>query len=219
LLIACTAIVAIGVVLESAEDWFPSGKPSLDINTGTFKPSPFIRWRKTVINLGWQLVIIGVIGEGIVEVATSGADEMLQQFNNTQLALTTEQAGSAAKSAKTAHDEANAADVVAKMAKGEADSVAKQTADLDRQLGVAKKQLEAVDAKRAELEKSLKIWPSVTRPERKSLPSSINWELRSPSILSSGGVLVCTLPFFIGLKGLERTVSHNGESCPRLAST
>jgi hypothetical protein len=102
LLIACTAIVAIGVLLEVAEDWFPLGKPVLDMNTGISRPSPSIRWRRTLINLGWKLVMLGVIGEGIFEVATSGADEMLQQFNNTLLAITTDRADSASKSADIA---------------------------------------------------------------------------------------------------------------------
>lgn len=141
LLIACTAIVAVGVVLESAEDWFPSGKLVLNMSTGIFRPSRFIRWRKMVINLGWMLVIVGVIGEGIFEVATSGADEMLQAFNNTLLAITTEQAGNAANSAKIAHVEANrakaiadAAESVAKLTEGKAAAVSKRAEQIDADL-------------------------------------------------------------------------------------
>jgi hypothetical protein len=183
LLIACTAIVAIGVVLESAEDWFPSGKPSLDTNTGIFRPSPLIRWRKTVINLGWMLVIIGVIGEGMFEVASSGADEILQNFNNTLLAITTEQAGSAAKSAKAAREEstatkteADAAKISAgealtrahaaerSLAKAEADAGKAQTkaasaltaaTDASARAGKAEASLGGAEAEAKELQKSL----------------------------------------------------------------
>jgi hypothetical protein len=126
LLIVCTAIAAIGVVLETAEDWFPVGKPILDMNTGIFMPSSFTRWRKAVVNLGWKLVILGVVGEGIFEVGTSGADEMLQNFTRTLLAITTDEAGSAAKSAKIAHDEADAVKGIANQAREDAkDALAK----------------------------------------------------------------------------------------------
>jgi hypothetical protein len=108
-----------------------------------------------VVNLGWKLVMLGVIGEGIFEVATSGADEMLQQFNNTLLTIATEQAGSAAKSAKIAHDEADAASTASRKAldtskaakdvAGEAKrtvrTVAEQAGDLRLRMEAASKQL------------------------------------------------------------------------------
>jgi hypothetical protein len=137
LLIACTAFVAIGVLLEVAEDWFPPGKPRLDMNLGIFRPSPSIRWRKALINLGWKLVMLGVIGEGIFELATSGADEMLQQFNNTLLAITTDEAGSAAKSAKTAREESTAAKSEADAAKSSAGEALTRAQAAERSLAKA----------------------------------------------------------------------------------
>jgi hypothetical protein len=107
-------------------------------------------------------VILGVLGEGIFEVFTTTADNILQEFNSTLLAITTDQARSAAHSATIAHAEsvkaegkANAADVLADKAKAKSDAVGTRADDLGRQLGTAKAQLDAVEAKRAELEKSL----------------------------------------------------------------
>jgi hypothetical protein len=67
-----------------------------------------LEWHKKLARLGWLLVIVGVLGEGLFEAATSWTDGLLQGFSNTLLAITTEQARSAAMSAKIAHQEADA---------------------------------------------------------------------------------------------------------------
>ncbi len=162
LLLACTAIVAVGVVLEEAESWFPSGKPRLDSIRGIPISPPLIKWKKALVRLGWKLLIIGVIGEGVFEGFTSWADGTLQDFNNTLLAITTEQAGNAMKSAKGAADaasraqaSANATDLDAKDAKKLAGHVASKAEELDRRLVVATKRLEDTKAEAEKLKESL----------------------------------------------------------------
>ncbi|MGB8063351.1 MAG: hypothetical protein WCF26_15770 [Candidatus Sulfotelmatobacter sp.] len=155
LLLACSVIVAVGVVVEGIEHLLSTGKPFVDTETGIFDATPLINWHKKLERLGWLLVILGVVGEGIFEAATTSADNILQDFNNTLLAIATDEAGSAAKSAKTAHDEAHAASAEAGKAQHKADAVGKRAKELDRQLLAAKKTLEVLEAKRKELEKSI----------------------------------------------------------------
>src|ERR1700691_3642734 len=108
LLLACTGIVVVGVVLEDEEHWFPAGKSRMDMARGIAMPSRWHKWKKRTALLGWVLLILGVGGELLFEAAVSNADGMLQDFNDTLLAITTEQASDAATSAKTAHGEADA---------------------------------------------------------------------------------------------------------------
>lgn len=105
LLLACTIIVAIGVFLESNEHWLPEGKSFFDPEEEILRPDPRIRIQKRFAWLGWALIFIGVIGEGAFEGLTTNADSALQDFNNTLLAITTEQARSAAESARQARKE------------------------------------------------------------------------------------------------------------------
>jgi hypothetical protein len=83
-----------------------------------------------------------VIGEGLFEAATSRADSNLQSFNDTLLAIATEQAGDAAKSAKIARDEAEAAEGAAGKGQQKAEAVAKRADELNRNLQTAKTELE-----------------------------------------------------------------------------
>jgi len=124
--LACTGIVAIGVILEEAEGWVPQGKAHFDETTEVFNPGSLIEFRKRLAKFGWVLIVLGVIGEGLFEGATSWTDGILQDFSNTLLAITTEQAGNAAKSAKIAHDEADAVKGIADEARVDAkDALAK----------------------------------------------------------------------------------------------
>lgn len=117
----------LGVFLEEAELWLPSGKPRLDMTKGILRPSRWHKWKKEIARIGWILIILGVAGEGLFEAAVSSADGMLQDFNDTLLASATEQAGDAATSAKVAH--------------GEADTVKQQADAIEKRLQAASKQL------------------------------------------------------------------------------
>jgi hypothetical protein len=82
-LIVCTAVVAVGVVLEEAEYIFHFlVKPRLDISTGMYVP-PYRRVAalKWVTKLGWILIVVGVVGEGVFESLVSRADRL---FDNIQ---------------------------------------------------------------------------------------------------------------------------------------
>jgi hypothetical protein len=161
-LLACTLVVLAGVVLEEF-DSFSIGKPKLDSISGILVPRyTLIAWKKRIGRIGWLLIIIGVLGEGVFEYAGSTADGILQQFNDILLTEARKEAGDAktsAEGAATASSRAQASADTATLSAGKAQTVAGAVAskaeELDRQLAVAKKQLEAVEAKRAELEKSL----------------------------------------------------------------
>jgi len=160
LLIVCTVLVAVGVILEDADRWFPSGKPTVDRDTGVVIANPSVKWQKMLVHLGWLLIIVGVVGEGFFETDIFWADETLETFDNTLLAITTDQAGSAAKSATTAHVEADAAVSsssnalnLATGARKEADSfekdivsVKKHAADAESLLAAALKEAAAAQA-------------------------------------------------------------------------
>jgi hypothetical protein len=136
LLLVCTGIVVLGVILEEAELWLPSGKSRVDMAKGIPVPSHWHKWKKKVARIGWILIILGVVGEGLFEAAVSSADGMLQNFNDTLLASAIEQAGDAATSAKTAHDEADAI-------KREADAIQLRLSMASKQLTVIEDRVRA----------------------------------------------------------------------------
>lgn len=178
LLVVCSFIVVVGVVVEGIEHLLSTGKPYVDEESGVFNATPLIEWHKKLERLGWLLVIVGVLGEGIFEVYTSSADSILQEFNNTLLAMATAQAGNAAKSAKTARDEADAATISAREARKQSDAAAatagkalasaataqRRIGELNGQLVATKKQLDAVDAQRAEMQRSMTDMAICTAP-------------------------------------------------------
>jgi hypothetical protein len=130
-LIISTGVVVVGLLLEEAKLWFPAGKPQLDRINCVFPPSPLIKWRRRIEILGWILIVGGVIGEGVFEGATSIADGLLQDFSNVLLSDALRQAGSAAESAKTAHEEA--------------DATRKETDKLTERLAAASRQLDTTE--------------------------------------------------------------------------
>jgi hypothetical protein len=161
LLLVCTLLVGIGVV---AEEWLEHASED---HRWTVAPE----WHKTLARIGWILVILGVIGEGIFEAGIFFADRKLQEYNDTLLAITTDQAHNAAASAKTAHEEAEAAGKDAKKAQNDAnaaDATARdaegKAAKLKNELSTAEGKLADVDKKRAELEKSLRNLATCTSP-------------------------------------------------------
>ncbi len=129
-LIVSTGIVVVGLVLEEAPLWFPGGKPRLNILDGTFSPSPLLKWRKILEVFGWILILLGVIGEGVFEGATSIADGFLQDFGDVLLVAAQRDAGNAATSARTAHEEADAVKTEADALKTELSSLKQRTKQL-----------------------------------------------------------------------------------------
>jgi hypothetical protein len=130
-----TGIVALGLALEGPELWHEIKHILLDRRDGRMffvRTSHEVppRWKVWAF-VGWVLIVVGVIGEGIFEGIVSSADGKVQTFNNILLEATQREAGSAAKSAKTAHDEA--------------DAVKMETAELTIRLGNAAKQLGMVE--------------------------------------------------------------------------
>jgi hypothetical protein len=105
--------------------------------------------------LGAGLVAAGVSGEFWKESQIATVETCIRKGNDTLFLWLSKEAGDASASAKTAHEEAGAATTASEKAQDKAGAVAKQAEELKRDLLAAKTQLETVDAKRAELEKSL----------------------------------------------------------------
>jgi hypothetical protein len=85
LLLVCTLIVAVGVI---AEEW-------VEHASGDHKWAVAPEWHKTLTRIGWILVILGVIGEGLFEAGIFFADRNLQEYNDMLLAITTGKANTA----------------------------------------------------------------------------------------------------------------------------
>src|SRR5260370_666945 len=112
-------------------------------------------WVRVLAFAGWILIVVGVRGEFLRSAKVNEADGNIQAFNGWLLAKTAKEAGDAAQSAKNARDEADAATQASGKAQGKADAVGQQADRLKRELTSEEAKLNAVDAKRAELEKSL----------------------------------------------------------------
>jgi hypothetical protein len=149
-LVAATVLVLVGVALEEAHDWMPYVHHILRLD-------PIVEYRlsKKLVTLGWLLILVGVGGEFIFEVYVNRADSILSGFDNILLTDARKKAGDAAKSATIAHEEAGAASLEADTAKASAKAVAEKATQLDQQLATTGKKLDAVESRRAELEKSL----------------------------------------------------------------
>jgi hypothetical protein len=174
LLLFCTAIVAVGVIMEEADSFLPPGKPKLDLINGTLIPSRSIEWKKRLTRLGWLLIVIGVIGEGIFEGAVSWADGVRQNFDDTLLAVATDQAGTASKSAERANTlaasakkESEESRALANGARKEADSFEKDIKSAKNDAAEAESHLAAAARRANDLTAQLK---RLTTP--RSLPAS-----------------------------------------------
>jgi len=132
-LLVSTGIVAVGLALEGPELWHEIRHIRLDrrdrrmffVHTSHEVPP---RW-KVFAFCGWILIVIGVMGEGIFEGMVSRADSQVQTFDNILLEAAQKAAGAAAKSAKIAHEEADAVKGIADEARADAkDALAKAQA-------------------------------------------------------------------------------------------
>jgi hypothetical protein len=132
LFLVCTLMVVVGVVLEEVE--LRGGKSYVDPETGLFSPER----KRTFATLGLWLLVIGITGEGLFEMARSWTDGLLQDVSNALLLNAEAQTGNAAKSARTAHDEADKAKASADAANTVADSALVKS---DRANGTSRKAL------------------------------------------------------------------------------
>jgi hypothetical protein len=112
--------------------------------------------------LGTALIVIGVAGELYVDVRAGKIETQIREANDNLLGLSIQEAGDAKSSAEDAASAAASAQSSADGATGSADKaqqrvavVAKHADELNRELLTTKTQLATVEAKRAELEKSL----------------------------------------------------------------
>lgn len=129
LLVISTVVVFVGVVLEEGEGWMSYLKSVLPL-----QPITEYRLIKKLAKLGWILICAGVMGEGVFEVLVARADNAIHSFDEALLNEARKEAGDAATSAKTAHDEA---DVVGK----EADAIQKRLDGASRQLSEVEQQV------------------------------------------------------------------------------
>jgi hypothetical protein len=125
-LLICTAIVAIGVLFEEVES-FSFGKMQLDISARRTR----VRFVKRIAKIGWFLILIGVVGEGVFEGLVSKADGLIQTLNNTLLS--------------SASDRASNAEIIAR-------AFESQIADAERDAETAKTQAAASELARVRLE-------------------------------------------------------------------
>src|ERR1700691_5594362 len=157
----------------------PVRETRLNMLSGSFSPSSWVEWKRRLTRLGWILILLGVIGEGLFEGATSWTDSKLQDWSNTLLLNAEALTGNAATSAKTAHDEANgattasrfagsAADqaiVSAKKAEAKINGVSQQADDTGEKLQLALSMLSGRsvrDPQKMKTELQQSAWPTLT---------------------------------------------------------
>jgi hypothetical protein len=76
-LIVATVAVLVGVVLEEAEAGMHAIKPVLPLD-----PMTVYRWARTLVKIGWILIVVGVAGEGVFEAYLTRTDGILSTFEN-----------------------------------------------------------------------------------------------------------------------------------------
>src|SRR5579884_820007 len=157
--------VAVGVALEGPELIHEARKTLFHIRV----PSP--RWITLVALIGWILVAIGVLGEGISEALVSRADGKIQASNDERLANTTKEAGDAKTSARAAAGAAATADQKTQSAKDDAEAAAsiaarvrKEVRSLELAMGKTRSDLRAAQEEAREL-RSAASFRYVLRPQ------------------------------------------------------
>jgi len=123
--------VFLGVVLEEAEGWMPYLKRLLPLTEITE-----YRLTKKLAKLGWIFIVVGVMGEGAFEVLVTRADNRLHQFDEALLNQARREAGDAATSAKTAHEESKAVKVEADSIQGHLDTASAQLSGIEQQVRI-----------------------------------------------------------------------------------
>jgi len=200
-LLRSTAIVGIGVLLEVFEllhEIRPVQITRIDFSTGLLVSSS---WRKSVGRLikavallGWFMVLIGVVGEGVFESLVSRADGDIQTFDSILLASTQRRAAEA-------NERASANEQEAKQLQKEAED--ERMARLEIEARVAWRNL--TKKQQSEIGATLRRFPGITaresyadgEPEESMFASDIclalraaDWAAFSPDIRPTGGVMM-----------------------------
>lgn len=133
LLAGFTTLVAAGLVFELPELRY-------ELRLIAREWIPYFRYRiisythrehaaKVLAFIGWVLIVVGVAGERIAEVKVKDFDVRIQECSDAKVTAATLQAGDAAASARTAHEEADAVKGIADEARADAkDALAKAQA-------------------------------------------------------------------------------------------
>jgi hypothetical protein len=200
--IAGEIVVIVSEHFESLEDW------ERGIIRPPDRPPTWRFWFDIVATL---IVLGGVFGEAGATAAVASINSQLRSKtselrakSDQLLTLVTKQAGEAQDSARLAEASAKGAGTEADKAQKKADVVAKQAADTGHQLGTAAAKLDAVEKKRAELEKSLIDLAACTAPRILKLDSI--------SVSSGTKTRVDSLRPFAGQKVFLEVIPNDAES-------
>ena len=136
LLLLSTAVVVFGLVVEY---WHEIEEFWVIVHW----PMASFPWVKFKTLVGGILVTIGVAGELLVTYKGSRVETHLRENSHKIEAFLTQQAGDAVASAKTAHEEADAAGVASREAQGTTSEVAQRAGQIDSELAQAEYLLSA----------------------------------------------------------------------------
>jgi len=158
-----TFLVVVGVVLEVAFVVWEYLEALGEFKRGEMHPPERPKRTKFVLELlGAAFVAIGVAGELYVEAKAGDVETQIRRANDSRVALLSKETGDAKTSAEgaasasaRAQRSADEASLAAGNAQKVAGSVTRKADALDRQLDDTDKQLKAIEARRAELERSL----------------------------------------------------------------
>lgn len=125
------------IELEELSELFPVGELVQPTNSHSEEP----KWVKRILRLGLIIVVIGVVAEWRYGAKLEDAHNAVHLYDLGKIAAAEKQAGDAAVSAKTAHEEADAAGIKARQAETTAgraqdrvDAVTEQSDQLDRKI-------------------------------------------------------------------------------------
>jgi hypothetical protein len=151
-----TVLVVVGVALEMVFVIWEYLEDLHDFKRGIVHPPDKPSWPLFALGfLGAALVALGVGGELYAESKIATLETCIRKGNDALSLLLSKEAGDARKSAEEAGAAADRAKKVADAADSTAQDVAHKAAKLTDKLEAAETKLTAVDAKRAELEKTL----------------------------------------------------------------
>jgi hypothetical protein len=125
-----TTLVAIGLAFELPELVYELAAIARDwigfLKYRVMLSESHMQLAKVVAFIGWFLIVGGVVGERVAEVKVRNFDTSVQECSDAKVRAATIEAGDAAASAKTAHDEADAVKGIADEARADAkDALAK----------------------------------------------------------------------------------------------
>lgn len=133
-LLISTGAVFLGVFLEGfelAEGKIESRLLRIDFSTGMLVRnrlfSELLSWVKRLVRIGWVVVLVGVVGEGVFEGLVSTSDEMTEQLDNALLSSTQREASAASARALEAE---SANKTLQQQLKTEADDAREKEAEL-----------------------------------------------------------------------------------------